>query len=120
VFDEKTGTLFLGDLLFVRHLPVIDGSLNGWLEVLDRLMAMPAQRAVPGHGPPSLPWPAGAEAERAYLTSLRTDLRAAVRAGWPLSRALGAVAVHEGQQWELIEEFHKRNISAAYGEMEWE
>jgi quinoprotein relay system zinc metallohydrolase 2 len=120
VFDENTGTLFLGDLLFVRHLPAIDGSLNGWLDVLDRLTAMPAKRAVPGHGPPSLPWPAGAEAERAYLTTLRTDLRAAVRAGWPLSRALAAVSVHQPEQWELIEEFHKRNISAAYGEMEWE
>jgi quinoprotein relay system zinc metallohydrolase 2 len=120
VFDERTGTLFLGDLLFATHLPAIDGSLNGWLGVLDGLTAIPAARAVPGHGPPSLPWPEGAAAQRAYLSALRTDLRAAVRAGWPLSRALGAIPVHDAEQWRLIEDFHKRNISAAFGEMEWE
>ena len=120
VFDERTGTLFLGDLLFSTHLPVIDGSLNGWLGVLDGLTALPAARVVPGHGPPSLPWPEGAAAQRAYLSALRTDLRAAVRAGWPLSRALGAIPVHDAEQWRLIEDFHKRNISAAFGEMEWE
>lgn len=120
VFDAQTGTLFLGDLLFKDHLPAIDGSLNGWLTVLDRLAGLPAARAVPGHGSPSLPWPAGADAERAYLSSLRTDLRRAVKAGWPLARAMEAIPVEGGEQWRLIEDFHKRNISAAFGEMEWE
>jgi quinoprotein relay system zinc metallohydrolase 2 len=120
IFDEATGTLFLGDLLFADHLPALDGSLNGWLAVLDGLMAKPAARAVPGHGPATLPWPAGAEPERAYLSALRTDLRAAVRAGWPLARALSAISPQNGEQWRLVEDFHRRNISAAYGEMEWE
>jgi quinoprotein relay system zinc metallohydrolase 2 len=120
VFDEKTGTLFLGDLVFVEHLPVIDGSLNGWLGVLDGLAAHPAARAVPGHGPTSIDWPGGAEAQRRYLVDLRTKLRAAVRAGWPLAKALDAVPPLEAESWRLVEEFHRRNISAAYSEMEWE
>ena len=50
VLDERTGTLFAGDLLFLTHVPVIDGSLKGWLSLLPRLAALPASRALPGHG----------------------------------------------------------------------
>jgi quinoprotein relay system zinc metallohydrolase 2 len=120
VFDEKTGTLLLGDLLFAGHLPVIDGSLLGWLPVLDDLAKLPASRAVPGHGPASLPWPAGAEPERRYLTSLRSGLRQAIGAGWPLAKALETIPVPDQDQWQLTDAFHKRNISAGFAEMEWE
>src|SRR5262249_6343209 len=36
-FDTQTGTLFLGDLVFVRHIPVVDGKLRGMLAVLSDL-----------------------------------------------------------------------------------
>src|ERR1700741_3696667 len=57
VLDEATGTLFGGDLVFLRHVPILDGSINGWLAVLDELAAIPARRVVPGHGPVA-DWPA--------------------------------------------------------------
>ncbi|MFX9862929.1 MBL fold metallo-hydrolase, partial [Acinetobacter baumannii] len=57
VFDRQSGTLFAGDLLFVDHLPAVDGSAVGWLRVIDALERIPAVRAVPGHGPPSVGWP---------------------------------------------------------------
>jgi len=120
VFDEKTGTLFLGDLLFAEHLPVVDGSLLGWLAVLDGLARTQAMRAVPGHGPASVPWPSGADAQRRYLEALRTDMRAAIRAGWPLAKAVSAIQADDAGNWRLTEEFHRRNVSAAYAEMEWE
>jgi quinoprotein relay system zinc metallohydrolase 2 len=120
VLDEATRTLILGDLLFESHLPVIDGSLNGWLAVLGVLAQTGADRAIPGHGAASLPWPTAADAERRYLGALRDDLRKAVRAGWPLGRAIAEIKPAGAEQWKLIEDFHRRNISAGYAEMEWE
>jgi len=68
VLDEQTKTLFAGDLVFVNHIPVLDGSLRGWLGVIDELSALPAQRVVPGHGPVS-EWPTALAEERRYPRS---------------------------------------------------
>ena len=58
VLDEATGVLFAGDLVFLGHVPVVDGSLKGWLSVLPRLMAPARQGAVvPGGGRLVAPWP---------------------------------------------------------------
>src|SRR5262249_34092825 len=35
VFDQSSATLFAGDLVFVKHVPVLDGSIKGWLGVID-------------------------------------------------------------------------------------
>ena len=37
VTDTATDTLFLGDLLFSVHVPTLDGSIKGWLALLDQL-----------------------------------------------------------------------------------
>ncbi|MGH8123369.1 MAG: quinoprotein relay system zinc metallohydrolase 2, partial [Rudaea sp.] len=51
VFDQKTATLWTGDLLFRGRLPALDGSVKGWLAAIDVLAHMPVKIAVPGHGP---------------------------------------------------------------------
>src|SRR5712671_4253906 len=57
VFDGQSKTLFAGDLVFLDHIPVLDGSIRGWLATLGELKTLPAQRVVPGHGPIG-EWPA--------------------------------------------------------------
>jgi quinoprotein relay system zinc metallohydrolase 2 len=118
VFDEKTGTLFAGDLVFLVHTPVLDGSIRGWLGALDELAALPAQRVVPGHGPVS-GWPAALADERRYLQTLASDVRGLVTSGKPIAAARTA-AGSERSRWELFDDFNTRNATAAFSEIEWE
>ena len=120
IFDENTRTFWLADLLFVDRIPVIDGSLVGWLKQLDEVTAIPADRAVPGHGPVSVPWPAAAEPERRYLAAVAHDTRAAIKSGIGIANAYQRVANSERGNWLLFDEYHPRNVTASYKELEWE
>jgi len=120
IFDEKTRTFWLADLLFVDRIPVIDGSLLGWLKQLDELATISAKQAVPGHGPVSVPWPAAAEPERRYLAAVADDTRAAIRSGVGIADAYKTVANSEREHWLLFDEYHPRNVTASYKELEWE
>lgn len=120
VRDEKTATLILGDLLFAGHVPALDGSLKGWIAALNLLKTWPAERAVPGHGPASMPWPGALDDELRYLTTLAIDVRAAIKAGRTLEDAMATAGVSERTAWFLFDAFHKRNVAAAYAELEWE
>ena len=119
VFDEKSGTLFAGDLVFLTHTPVLDGSIRGWLAVLGELAALPARRVVPGHGPVS-EWPAALADERRYLETLASDVRGLVARGEPIAAASGKAAASERSRWELFDDFNARNATAAFSEIEWE
>jgi quinoprotein relay system zinc metallohydrolase 2 len=120
VFDESTRTFWLADLLFVERIPVIDGSVVGWLKVLRDLTAIPADRAVPGHGPESAAWPDAVEPERRYLEAIEADTRAAIKAGIGIADAYRHVAKSERGRWLLFDDYHPRNVTASYKELEWE
>lgn len=122
VLDRTSGTLWLGDLLFAGHLPVLDGNLSGWLQVLQRLKREPAQRLVPGHGPVLAAEAASFEATERYLLQLRLDVNAALDRGLTLSQTvekLGTPPESTLAGWQLVDAFHRRNITAAYAELEW-
>ncbi|WP_425485468.1 quinoprotein relay system zinc metallohydrolase 2 [Chthonobacter rhizosphaerae] len=120
VFDPASGTLFAGDLVFLEHLPSLDGSLRGWQRALRELAAIPAVRVVPGHGPVSAPWPAALEPQRRYFDVLAEDLKAAIDSGVPISRAVTTAGQSEAGAWLLFDQFNRRNATAAYAELEWE
>jgi quinoprotein relay system zinc metallohydrolase 2 len=119
VFDETTKTLFAGDLVFLGHIPVVDGSLRGWLGNLEQLAKIPAARVVPGHGPVS-EWPAALTDERHYLTTLLADVRALNKKGESIRAAADKAAASERPHWELFDDYNARNATAAFSEIEWE
>jgi quinoprotein relay system zinc metallohydrolase 2 len=119
VLDESTGTLFAGDLVFLEHIPVIDGSIRGWLAALGDLAAIPARQVVPGHGPLSA-WPAAIEPQRRYLQTMAKDVRGLIKQGVPLATAAQTAGAAERSQWGLFEEYNARNATAAFSELEWE
>jgi quinoprotein relay system zinc metallohydrolase 2 len=120
VLDAKSGTLFAGDLLFLQHVPVVDGSLLGFLDVADRLGSIRAERVVPGHGPMVAPWPAALEDERAYLTKLAGGLRAAIGKGESVKDAAKTAVEDERGKWSLFDDYNARNATAGFAELEWE
>lgn len=120
VFDKATGTLILGDLLFSGHIPTIDGSITGWLSVIETLKTEKAARAVPGHGPASMDWPQALEPLERYLRLIAADVRLMIKDNKTLSEATRTAAASERDQWLLADEFHARNVTAAFAELEWE
>lgn len=119
VLDAATGTLFAGDLVFVEHIPVVDGSLRDWLKIMGELKAIPATRVVPGHGAVSA-WPQAITDEQRYLETLASDIRALIRRGVPLSVAVTTAGASEKPQWKLFDDYNARNATAAFSELEWE
>jgi quinoprotein relay system zinc metallohydrolase 2 len=119
VFDEQTKTLFAGDLVFLAHTPVLDGSIRGWLSTIGELSHLPAQRVIPGHGPVS-DWPAALADQRRYLQTLSSDVRALIARGKPITAAASSAAASERSRWELFDDYNARNATAAFSEIEWE
>jgi quinoprotein relay system zinc metallohydrolase 2 len=118
VFDAETATLWLGDLLFVGHLPVLDGNLRGFLSALGELKTIRAKLAVPGHGR-AVAWPDALAPEQRYLEDLLVEVRAAIQANRTLAETVASVGVGRGQ-WLLYDQFQRRNVTAAYAELEWD
>ena len=122
VLDRRSATLWLGDLVFIGHLPVLDGNLKGWLAVLQKLRLLNAARIVPGHGPVLEPGPAAFDPTESYLQQLRADVSAALDQGLSLSETverLGSPPPTRLAGWLLTDAFHRRNLTTAYAELEW-
>ncbi len=120
VYDPNSKTIWMADLVFAQHIPALDGSIRGWISVLDEMRPFDARRLVPGHGPASLPWPEGMQATYDYLTALAGEVKEAIDSG----ESLGSAVTHVGEDlrgnWMLFDEFNARNVTAAFAELEWE
>jgi quinoprotein relay system zinc metallohydrolase 2 len=120
VDDSLTGVRFVGDLVFMGHAPSIDGSIRGWMSVLDTLAAEQGDLIVPGHGPVAADMPAAAEPLRAYLAALAAQTRAAIAEGRPMLGAVQQIGEDQRRNWLLFDEFNQRNATTSFHELEWE
>ncbi|HEX6828333.1 MAG TPA: quinoprotein relay system zinc metallohydrolase 2, partial [Burkholderiales bacterium] len=95
VSDSRTGTLWLSDLLFVERIPVVDGSILGWLSLHPRFAAMGPRQVIPGHGRVDGNFSEALAAQERYLTVVRDGVRSAIKSGRTLSQAVGEVGASE-------------------------
>ncbi|MDP4002821.1 quinoprotein relay system zinc metallohydrolase 2 [Methylobacterium sp. NEAU K] len=120
MIESGSGLLFPADLLFVNRIPSLDGSLRGWLKEAERLKAMGATRAVPGHGPVAVDLAPALADLTGYLIALRDGTRAAIAKDVPIEKAVASVAQDQRDKWALFDTYNGRNVTVAYQELEWE
>lgn len=120
VMDERTGSWWLGDLLFVDRAPSIDGDVSGWLAVIDALSVASAERVIPGHGPVITDKNPLLAKQRRYLQTLLRDLRQSIADGRPMQEAIDTAARSERDAWLLFDVTNRRNAAMLYPILEWE
>jgi glyoxylase-like metal-dependent hydrolase (beta-lactamase superfamily II) len=96
VTDSATGTLFLGDLLFSVHVPTLDGSIV------------------------AMELPAAFDPEQLYLAEIAADVRKLIKEGKTLEEATKVAGFEDRDAWKLFDDYHVRNVTAAFAELEWE
>lgn len=120
VYDKNTDTLWLADLLFLEHIPVIDGSIRGWLKEMERLEKNHYKLVIPGHGRLVKDWPASLQPQKAYLEQTASEIRTMIKQGKTLEYAVDHVGLSAKNNWQLFEQFHRKNVTIAFAELEWE
>ena len=119
VFDSSTRTLWASDMIFAQRIPSLDGSLTGWLKVMQDFETLGAVLVIPGHGQPGS-WPTVASPQRRYLTLLLGEIRQSIAENRRLSDAMSSIGLDEKDHWLLFDSYHRGNITRAYTELEWE
>ena len=114
VLDKNTRTLWTGDLIFKERIPALDGSLKGWLTVLEQLEINDINFIIPGHGSPTADWKQSIEDEKRYLTLLLNDTRRAIDEGMFMEEVIDTVGANEKKLWLLYDQHHRRNVSTVY------
>jgi quinoprotein relay system zinc metallohydrolase 2 len=122
VFDNKSSTLWTGDLLFVERTPSIDGDIKGWLNVISELKTHEAENASPGHSGllKESNWKQQLNNEERYLWTLLNDIRASIKKGEVMEKAMATAAASERRYWQLFDIVNRRNVNNIYPSLEWE
>jgi quinoprotein relay system zinc metallohydrolase 2 len=120
VYDESTGTLWTGDLLFRQRVPALDGSVRGWLAAIEQLAALKVARAVPGHGPVARDLAQALAPERRYLQALVNGVGAELAQGKAVQDAIEHVGAEQQSDWLLWSSAHAHNVIRVYEELQWE
>ncbi|MDH4349012.1 MAG: MBL fold metallo-hydrolase [Gemmatimonadota bacterium] len=111
--------LFAGDILVEDGITmVVDGNSTVMLETLALIDSLAPRVVVPGHGRIPVDPASLTGATRQYLTALRDSMRAEVRRGTSMRRAVGAFPPADATRPVSPNSRHRRNAVRVYLEME--
>lgn len=118
VFDETTGVLFTGDLVFFDRSPTTPhADLARWRESLDALAALPFKRMVPGHGP-VLDDRRGIDLTRRWLDWLEARFVESANAGLDMNDVLALPLPSEWAAMPLAASEYRRSVAHLYPAIE--
>lgn len=121
VLDSATNTFWTGDLMFVGRIPVIDGHLGGLIDVMAEIQQADYAFVIPGHGRVSADtWHADLANQQRYFNVIRDEIREIIADFGTIQQATKTVGLSEENNWELFPQYHRRNITTAFTELEWE
>lgn len=120
VMDDKTSTLFTGDLLFIERTPVLEGDIKGLIAELEKFKTTNIKQVVPGHGAVTKNWHGAIDDAQRYLNLLLTDIRASIKKGESMESTMNTAAASEKGKWALFEIANRRNVNIIYPALEWE
>ena len=114
VFDETTGVLFTGDLVFFDRAPTTPhADLARWRESLDALAALPFRKMVPGHGP-VLDDRRGIDMTRRWIDWIERTLLEAAQAGLDMNEVLAMPLPAEWASLPLAASEYRRSVAHLY------
>ena len=75
VIDNKTETLWSGDLIFRERIPSLTGSLRGWIDSMKTLHSLKVNKVIPGHGSIANSINEALSQQEDYLTLMKPEKR---------------------------------------------
>ena len=107
--------VFAGDILFHQCTPIgWEGTFEGWMRALDRIVALDPETVVPGHGP--LCGPEGARELRDYFAFVWDKARDAFKRGASEAEAVAGIELGPFARWTQPERI-VFNVHRAYREL---
>jgi glyoxylase-like metal-dependent hydrolase (beta-lactamase superfamily II) len=120
IFAPDEGWLWAADTLSNLEIPFVSESLAEYQRTIERLAAVPADVAVPGHGSPAAS-PAEIAArlaeDRAYLGALRAGVAATLASGGDVEAAKAACATISLKNEAENHGAHRLNVESVFLEL---
>ncbi len=118
LFEETSGFLFAGDLVFLDRAPTTpNADIEVWRISLATLGAIPHNRLIPGHGPAE-PGARGINQTRDWLTAINDIIRRAFDKGLSITEAIAEPLPEWTDKIALARYEYERSVMHLYPKLE--
>jgi cyclase len=119
VYFPQEKVIHMGDLFFQNMIPYIDydagSSTENWIKILQKVMEMDVEQAIPGHG--EITAKNGLSAQIQYLKDLRAEVEKYIKQGATLEEIKEKFSLPKYEKMGLYNELIPVDIEAVYREM---